>query len=271
MAELTSRNTIAYYSSFLSKPNVDGIDITEDDKNAFMTCIHEMDRSRGLDLILHTPGGSIAAAESLVQYLRDMFGNNVRAIVPQISMSAGTMIALSCKSVLMGKQSSLGPIDPHLGGIPADVVVTEFKRALKEITDDPRRAPVWSPILGRYTPSFLTQCEYAVEWSKTFVKEALEINMLSSFEDKSSRASSIVDNLSSADHHKGHDRHIHIDRLRDLGVTVEALEDNQKLQDYVLTVHHCFVHTMTNTPCIKIIENQDGRAFVRNLSQSDVV
>ena len=77
-----------------------------------MTCIHGMDCSKGLDLVLHTTGGSPAAAEAIVNYLRAKFGNDIRVIVPQLAMSAGTMIACSAKQIIMGKQSSLGPIDP---------------------------------------------------------------------------------------------------------------------------------------------------------------
>jgi hypothetical protein len=264
----TGRNTIAYYSGFLSKTNVEGIDITDDDVNAFMTCIHEMKRDKGLDLILHTPGGSIAATEGLVRYIRLMFGDDVRAIVPQLAMSAGTMLALSCKSVVLGKQSCLGPIDPHLQGIPCDVVVREFRRALREITKDPKRAPVWAPILSRYTPSFLTQCEYAVQWSKDFVRQALKDNMLRKSPKRDELAVKIVRALSSAQVNKTHNKHLPIDRLQALGIKVEALEDDQDFQEAVLTVHHCYIHTMTNTAALKIVENQNGRALVRNAQQT---
>lgn len=58
----TKRNVIAYYSGFLSKPRIEGTQINDEDKNGFMLCIHELKRDRGLDLILHTPGGDGAAA-----------------------------------------------------------------------------------------------------------------------------------------------------------------------------------------------------------------
>lgn len=128
----TGRNGIAYYSGFLSKPGIAQSAITDEDKNGFMMAVHGLQRDQGLDLILHTPGGSIAATQSLVNYLHKMFGNNIRAIVPQIAMSAGTMLACSCKSILMGKQSNLGPIDPHLRDIPTYGVLREFKRAYRE-------------------------------------------------------------------------------------------------------------------------------------------
>jgi len=111
--ELTNRNVIIYYSGWLQKPLRDKnfsffTSINDNDKNGFMTTIHELDRTKGLDLILHTPGGDAAATESLVYYLRQMFGD-IRAIIPQLAMSAGTMIAMSCRTIVMGKQSSLGP------------------------------------------------------------------------------------------------------------------------------------------------------------------
>lgn len=270
LADLTGRNVIAYYSGWLSKGAVEGIDITDEDTNSFMSCINGLDRSKGLDLILHTPGGGIAATEAIVNYLRAMFQKDIRAIVPQIAMSAGTMVALSCKSILMGRPSSLGPIDPQLGGIPADVVVTEFERAYQEIKADPVKAHVWAPVLSRYTPSFLTQCEYATSWSKAFVKDMLVTNMLDGVAQKDEIAEQIVSNLSSASINKAHNKHIHIDALASMGVVVEKLEDNQRLQDAVLTVHHCYIHTMSGTSALKITENDEGRAVVKNLSQQAI-
>lgn len=267
LANLTGRNTIAYYSGWLTKPGVHGVEVNDDDMNAFMSCIHGMDRALGLDLILHTPGGGIAATQAIVNYLRSMFGRNIRAIVPQIAMSAGTMISLSCSSVVMGKQSSLGPIDPQFGGIPADVVVAEFRRAMAEITADPSTAAVWAPILSRYTPSFLTQCEHACTWSRTFVKEALTKNMFCDLGDDAAdkAAEAVVDALATAARNKAHDRHIGAEEIAGLGVKVAILEDDPALQDALLTVHHCFMHTLASTTSLKIVENQDGKANVRHV------
>ena len=42
-------------------------------------------------------------------------------------------MALSCKEVIMGKQSSLGPIDPQLGGIACQSVIEEFEKAINDV------------------------------------------------------------------------------------------------------------------------------------------
>ena len=61
----TGRNTIAYYSAFMQK-NSDVVAIDDNDMNSFMQTIHGLDKSKGLDLILHTPGGNLASAVSLL-------------------------------------------------------------------------------------------------------------------------------------------------------------------------------------------------------------
>ena len=269
LADHTGRNVIAYYSGFLTKGNVEGIEITEEDKNGFMLSIHELDRSKGLDLILHTPGGSVAAAESIVVYLRAMFGNDVRAIVPQLAMSAGTMIACSCRSIIMGKQSNLGPVDPHFNGIPAVGVLEEIKRAFNEIKSDPAYTQIWNPILSQMPPSFVQQCSWAVERSQAFVQEALCLNMFSGKPqpEREVAAGYIRDKLTNLGENKGHDRHFHLQDCEAMGLVVERLEDDPALQDIVLTIHHCYMHTLANTPAFKVIENQDGKAMVRQQQQ----
>lgn len=142
VSEITGRNTIAYYSGFLQKSGVEQVSINDTDKNGLMATIHGMEREKGLDLILHTPGGDIAATESIVDYLKQMFGQNIRAIVPQLAMSAGTMLACSCRSIVMGKESSLGPIDPQFRGVSAYGIVEEFGRAKSEISQSQNNRPV---------------------------------------------------------------------------------------------------------------------------------
>ena len=97
MHDYTGRNIIAYYSGFLQKPKGD-VAIDDNDKNALMQAVYGLDKSKGLDIILHTPGGNTAATESIVNYLRSLFGNDIRAFIPQIAMSAGTMIARAKRS-----------------------------------------------------------------------------------------------------------------------------------------------------------------------------
>lgn len=172
--QLTGRNVISYYSGWLKTSDAPNLSINDNDVDAFMNAIYKLDKSKGLDLILHTPGGDIAATESIVNYLQSVFPNNIRAIIPQLSMSAGTMIALSCNVIIMGKQSSLGPIDPQFGGIACQGILDEYQRALSDISVNPNALGIWQTIISKYHPTLIGDCENAVKWSKELATKWLQ-------------------------------------------------------------------------------------------------
>ncbi len=261
LAAHTGRNAIAYYSGWLQKRAHSDVAINDKDKNALMVTVHGMNRNLGLDLILHTPGGDLAATESMVDYLQSLFGSNIRAIIPQISMSAGTMIALSCKSIVMGKQSNLGPIDPQINGIPCQGVIAEFDRAINDIRSNPASAPLWQVIISKYHPTFLGTCQHAIKWSESLAETWLAKNMRNG-DLKSSKE--ILKEFSDHNTNKSHARHISKEKCIQIGLTIEDMETDQAFQDLVLSVHHCFMHTFTMTSAIKIVENQSGVAYVEH-------
>lgn len=272
MNQYTGRNVIAYYSGFIQKPRLEGCAIDDNDKNAFMQAVCGLDRSKGLDLILHTPGGQLASAESLVCYLKSLFGKNIRTFVPQIAMSAGTMIALSSSEIVMGRQSNLGPIDPQFGGMSCAGIIEEFEEASRAVSADPRLANVWGPIISKYHPTFIGDCKKAIDWSDATVKKWLTENMFSEYDNKEECAATVVSQLSSHNATYSHSRHIHSDELKELGVNVTPLEglddreieDCKDLQDCVLTIHHSYMHTFANSSAIKIVENHLGNTMIMN-------
>lgn len=272
LSEKTGRNTILYYSGWLQKPGVAGTEVNDSDKNGFMAVIHQLDRSKGLDLMLHTPGGEVAATESLIDYLRSMFGDNIRAIVPQLAMSAGTMIACSCKEIVMGKHSNLGPVDPQFRGTPAHGIKEEFARAYTEIkkadgTIDQAKIAVWQPILAKYPPAFVGECEKAIAWSDEIVTECLKTGMFKGDPKADEKAKAIIEELGDHALTKSHSRHLSAQKCKDLGLKIVDLENDQDLQEKVLSVHHACIHTLSATPAFKIIENQNGVAFIQVAQQ----
>lgn len=266
--EYTGRNIIAYYSSFLQKPELKSHNaVNDNDKNGLMTTVNGLNTEIGLDLILHTPGGDTAATESIVDYLWQKFGGNIRCFVPQMAMSAGTMMACSCKEIWMGKQSSLGPIDPQFNGIPAHGVLEEFKRAHDEIIKDPRTIPLWQPIVAKYPPAFLGECEKAITWSTELVTSWLARNMLESDPQKDEKISVILNEIIDHSISYAHNRHLSIQKCESIGLKVMHLEEDQQLQEKVLSLHHIYFHTLSSTPAFKIIENHMGKAFILQAQQ----
>lgn len=258
ISSITGRNVIAYYSGWLKKPDAPHVSIDEQDKNAFMTTVYKLNKEQGLDLILHTPGGDIAATESIVTYLKNIFKGDVRAFIPQISMSAGTMIAMSCKEIIMGEQSSLGPIDPQMGGIACQAVIDEFKRAVDEVSKNPAALGLWQTIISKYHPTFLTACENAVEWSAKLAEQWLsEVNPSIDFD-------KIKNVFLNHNNSYSHSRHLSKHDCKDAGLKIIDLEEEQNLQDAVLSLHHCYMILFDKFLISKIVENNIGGRYMQN-------
>lgn len=255
----TGRNIITYYSSWLTKQNIANLDIVDGDKNAFMQAIYGMDKKKGLDLILHTPGGDIAAAESIVDYLHSIFGDDIRAIIPQMAMSAGTMIAISCPTIIMGKESSLGPVDPQYHGLSCQEAVDEFDQAVAAVSANPASLGLWQVRVSKYTPTFLVACKNALDWSKSYTKSWLARNYNLDESAAENMSKPFVDHSES----KSHSRHFSIDQCKSFGLTILDLESDNCFQDLVLSLHHAYMIFFDKSTAIKAVENQLGARYLR--------
>lgn len=264
----TGRNILSYYSGWLQKPGLElEFGITDADKTGFMTCSHDVDRSKGLDLILHTPGGDLAATESIIDYLHSLYNGDIRAIVPQLAMSAGTLMALSCKEIILGRQSSLGPVDPQIAGMPAQGLIEEFERIKQDVTANPNMIHVWQPMLQKWWPTLLTSSQHVVDWADQLLRDYLGNCMFSKLDKdvRKERIEKVADLLGKQKTSKAHNRHINQSKARDLGIEVVDLEADQKLQDNVVTLHHAMTHTFMQTGAFKIIENHKGIAHINQV------
>lgn len=217
-------------------------------------------------MVLHTPGGSPAAAEAIVSYLRAKFDNDIRVIVPQLAMSAGTMIACSAKEIIMGKQSSLGPIDPQFNGIPAYNIMMEFEEAKRDLLENPNNAQYWAIKLQQYPAAFMKTAIDAIELSGKLIEEWLGTCMF----DKNNRGDqriidNIVSKLNEHDDSKIHGRHFNAEFCKNIGLKVLMMEEDGELQDKILSVHHSYMITLDGTPAIKMIENQNKKSVISNM------
>lgn len=261
ISRCTGRNVITYYSGWLQKPTASDVSINDKDINAFMEAVYKLDKSKGVDLILHTPGGEIAATEKIINYLHSIFKGNIRAIVPQMAMSAGSLVAVSCKEIMMGKQSCLGPFDPQIGGIACQSVLKEFEKAKEDIKNNPHALGLWQVIFSKYNPTFLVTCEQAIELSDDLADEILS----KTIKEKGKRKE-ILKAFNNNDTTKVHSRHISKERCKEVGLTIIDMEDDQHLQDMILSLHHCYMIYLEQTVVTKIVENNIGGCTMRLLN-----
>lgn len=254
------RNVISYYSGWLKGLNSPEYSINDTDKNALMNAIYGMNRDLGLDLILHSPGGDIAATESIIDYLHSVFNEDIRVIVPQLAMSCGTMIALASKEIVMGKQSNLGPIDPQFGGLPCSSIIDEFNNAVLDATKNPNTIPLWQSIIGKYHPTLLTECHHAVKWS-----EELIVRWLGNHE----KIDLIKDTFCNHSSSRTHNRHISISKCKEVGLNIRDLEDDAELQDAVLSLHHIYTILFEQCNVAKFIDNHLGVTLIRHYNMNN--
>lgn len=267
--ERTHRAVILYSTAYLEEPPVPpgDLQISLGDIQGFMEAVSNVEE-RQLDLILHSPGGSAEAAESIVRYLRQRF-DHIRAFVPVAAMSAATMIALAADEVIMGQHSQLGPIDPQFiiatpegpRSSAARAILKQFDMA-KEQCKDPANLPAWMPILRSYAPGLLTQCLASQQLAETMVSRWLQNYMFVGQADASDKAARIAAWFGNYDNFNSHSRGVGYDQALEVGVNVTRLEADNDLQDAVLSVHHATVHTFQGA-AVKIIENHHGRLWAK--------
>ncbi|HBW2281478.1 TPA: serine protease [Klebsiella pneumoniae] len=264
----TGRAIISYSSRWVQpSPGIDPllISLNISDIQGLMEVMKGI-TADSVDLILHSPGGALDATEPFVTYLRSKF-KHVRVIVPHAAMSAAAMISCAADEIVMGKHSFLGPIDPQLvlqtavGArmVPAQAILEQFKFAQDEITTNQAKLSSWITMLNQYGPDLLISCKNASELSKDLVQDWLEKYM---FQNDKLSAQRIAAWLSTHSNFKTHSRYLSRDVLESQGLKITKLEDDQVLQDLVLSVHHANSLTFTSTASAKIIENHLGKAFI---------
>ena len=271
LSEHTKRPAILYFSAFPPRVPVpsSALSIELGDLQGFMTCLNGIKNDEydndSLDLILHSPGGSLEAAEQIVQYLRTKF-KYIRAIIPQNAMSAATMIACACDEIVLGKESAIGPIDPQISlpgpngntvTMPAHAIIEDFKRATNDVIRNPSLAALWAPKLLSIPQGMLYFCEKTEDLSRERVGEWLDAYMFKN--DETKRGREIAEWLAKFDEHKTHGRPINYDLALSKGLKVKRLEDDPDLQELVLSIYHATLLTFDVSPCVKIIENNLGK------------
>ena len=251
----TGRNVISYYSGWLKQPTVHTM-IDELDKNAFMSITHSLDKGMGLDIIIHTPGGDLAVMENLINYLHKIFNGDIRVIIPQIAMSAGTMSALFSKAILMGEQTCLGPVDPQYNGVACQAIIDEFEKAKEEIAENPNTIGLWQTLIAKYPgATIIHECENAIRWSNELMDKWIP-KVYPNIDIEKIRDKFL--------NHKttcSHARRLSKDDCKEVGLNIIDLEDFPSLNDAVLSLHSCYTIMIDKYSYSKIVENQNGETY----------
>jgi ClpP class serine protease len=107
-----------------------------EDSEAILRAVRLTPPEQPIDLILHTPGGLLLAAEQIAKSLAEHKGK-VTVFVPHYAMSGGTLLALAADEIVMDPNAVLGPVDPQIGDMPAASILkaVDIKRP-RNVSDE---------------------------------------------------------------------------------------------------------------------------------------
>ncbi len=107
-----------------------------DDSEEILRAIRATADDKPIDLILHTPGGLVLAAEQIARAV-DNHPGRVTVMIPHYAMSGGTLIALAADEIIMDHNAVLGPVDPQINGFPAESIMNVARqKSFDEISDE---------------------------------------------------------------------------------------------------------------------------------------
>lgn len=224
--KVTATSLICYISG---GPQIDRTDVI-----GMVDLLHNITPGTAIDLLLHSPGGNIDAAEKLILLVRKRAGTApVRVIVPDYAKSAGTLIALGANTIVMSDSSELGAIDPqvdlpdsngHLQQLSAQSYLDAFHLHAERLKKDPKDE-VARLMLSKMEPATVRKLERVTKRSHSIAEALLGEAMVKD----AGQATVIADQLSDTKKWHSHGQMISHETARGLGLNVTYLAPHDDL------------------------------------------
>lgn len=157
--------------------------IDRDDSAGFMEMLHNISQGQSIDLLLHTRGGDVDAAEKLLSLVQATVADGqLRMVIPDFAKSAGTLMALGADTLIMSDSSELGTIDPQIwsdDGRGNEIChsVLSYLDAFKIHSDALRENPhdpVAQLMLSKLDPTTVRHFEAIRERARHFAEDQLK-------------------------------------------------------------------------------------------------
>lgn len=208
-----------------------GATVDRADTLGFVDMLHNVRPGEQIDLLLHTPGGDVDAAEKLITLLRSAVGEEgiLRVIVPDFAKSAGTLMALGANTIVMSDSSELGPIDPQVrlkdgnGNDMTHSVLTYLdahRLAAKDLRDNPED-PVNQIMFQKFDPTLIRKFSSIKDRARTFAENLLKR--------RGANFSKIASELMDINTYPSHGQMIGWEAARNMGLNIEYLPPSDPL------------------------------------------
>ncbi len=213
--------------------------IDRDDTLGFVDLLHNVEAGKDLDLLLHTGGGDIDAAEKLISMVRTRVGlSELRIIVPDFAKSAGTLMAMGADRILMSDSSELGPIDPQItlkdehGNFIRHSVqnyLDAYESYVKALKTNPNDVSA-QIMLGKLDPATVKLFESVRDRARTLAENQLKLGM---FRNSTGNFTKVASDLLDTKSWQSHGQMIsHLDAAQ-IGLNVDYLDPmSEQWQSY---------------------------------------
>jgi ClpP class serine protease len=225
--ELTNRRLLVYFANRYENAQIDPRD------TALMTELCKDAAGQPIDLMLETTGGMTDATEGLVSLMQTL-APDLRVIVVSAAKSNGTLLGLAAKSIVMGATSELGPIEPHVQGVPCTVLERD-------------------EIAKQNFPLHMYG-KYALQQTVALARRLLTNGMMSA--KKVEEIEDTVKKLSSRDHFFSHGSVINHKEATQLGLNVEYLPPESELWQKLWLLYSMYDHDCRRDRYLKVFEGQ---------------
>jgi len=223
---VTKRPLAVYFANrFKPESQIDHGDI------AYMAELLWQVRKRPLDLLVETNGGFTDATEGLISLLKSST-TDLRVIVINAAKSNGTMICLAANEIIMGPTSELGPIDPHLDGIPTTILI--------------------EPQIAAQNYPLHRLAQYAIQQTEKLATQLLKNGMLKG--QPEAKIKEVVRTLSTREVFHSHGSVIDHLEASTLGLNIKYLVQGDELWDRLWLLYCMYSHDLSARGYLKVFE-----------------
>jgi hypothetical protein len=182
LEKLLRRTVVTCFTSFRYRVQLD-----DSDADMLEEALRHTDLSRGLAVIISSPGGDGLATQRIIKLCRSLSGTGEYwAIVPARAMSAATLLCFGASKILMSPSSQLGPVDPqiiigngdHTSQFSAHDLVTSYKDLFDGAVNCKGRIEPFVQQLDKYDAREIRACTGFIALSRRISVETLKSGMM---------------------------------------------------------------------------------------------
>lgn len=259
LAEVLGRPVFTFFTSFRYPVAMgdEDIEILED-------LLRTLDLSKGIAVIISSPGGSGLAAERMINVLRSYSGTGEYwAIVPSKAKSAATMVCLGASQIFMGPASELGPVDPQLEYrgqlLSVHHVIDSYHKLFRGAAKAKGNLEPYLQQLANYDASQISHLETERDLATDMAVRCLHTGMLSGA--SAEKIKQKIKVFLQPQHTKAHGRPIYREEAKKCGLDIEFSDPSSECWKLIYELYVRSSNFVTQIAA-KVIETSEGSFYV---------